>query len=164
MKFMPENSKLLKGAAAAGVAGLGAWWFLGRVEPKAIPELAERMGGYFIIILAGLYLFYRIAHFIYWLADGFISTQRDVATSLGRLSGAVETIAQRDDARGRENEVLLGHIGRKVDSLSAALEEQFSELAKHLDESVRFGGQFQYRLTEVEKQLGLRTAESREGG
>lgn len=135
----PVNRRFLKATLAGGAGGLIAVLiFLLEQRPELAQVLIERIlvawGPQFIIVLV-------LLAFLYVLADRYaprlIRAQSETALALQDLARSVEQLASRDDAFRREQDVLLNHVARRVDSLHKLFESHRRVLNGHLSRLTR---------------------------
>ena len=133
------NRRYLKATLAGGAGGLIAVLiFLLEQRPELAQVLIERIlvawGPQFIIVLV-------LLAFLYLLADRYaprlIRAQSETALALQDLARSVEQLATRDDAFRREQDVLLNHVARRVDSLHKLFESHRRALNGHLSRLTR---------------------------
>ena len=124
------NRRYLKATLAGGAGGLlTLLFFLLEERPELVQLLLERVviawGPQFVIVLL-------LFAFLYLLADRYaprlIQAQSETALALQTLAGAVQQLVARDDAFQREQDVLLNHVARRVDSLHQLLESRLGAL------------------------------------
>ena len=115
---------------AGGAGGLLALlFFLLEQRPELARLLLERVliawGPQFVIVLL-------LFAFLYLLADRYaprlIAAQNQTALALQNLAQAVERIVERENSFQREQDVLLNHVARRVDSLHRLVESQHRTL------------------------------------
>lgn len=125
-----EGRRYLKATVAGGAGGLLALlFFLLEQRPELARLLLERVliawGPQFVIVLL-------LFAFLYLLADRYaprlIAAQNQTALALQNLAQAVEQIVERENSFQREQDVLLNHVARRVDSLHRLVESQHRAL------------------------------------
>jgi hypothetical protein len=138
MSFLPNQPpapngnhfrrRYLKATLAGGAGGLLAiLFFLLEQRPELAELLLER-----VVIAWGpqFFLVVLLFGFLYLLADRYaprlIAAQSETALALQNLAHAVEQLAAREDSFQREQDVLLNHVARRVDSLHKLLENHLS--------------------------------------
>jgi len=128
------NRRYLKATLAGGAGGLLALlFFLLEQRPELARLLLERVliawGPQFVIVLL-------LFAFLYLLADRYaprlIAAQSETALALQNLARSVEQLVARENTFQREQDVLLNHVARRVDSLHKLLESHHRALNGHL--------------------------------
>jgi hypothetical protein len=126
--LQPLNRRYLRATLAGGAGGLLALlFFLLEHRPDIAHLLLERIviawGPQFVILLL-------LFAFLYLLADRYaprlIAAQHDTAAALQNLARAVEQLVARDNSFQREQDVLLNHVARRVESLHKLMENHLS--------------------------------------
>ncbi|MBI2956534.1 MAG: hypothetical protein HYY26_04385 [Acidobacteria bacterium] len=144
----PPGRRYLKATLAGGAGGLLALaFFLLEQRPELAQLLLERVvvawGPQFVILLL-------LFSFLYLLADRYaprlIDAQQETALALQNLAHAVEQLVTRENTFQREQDVLLNHVARRVESLhkvlgahTRALNGHLARLAKPQSASARRG-------------------------
>ena len=128
------NRRYLRATLAGGAGGLVALLlFLLEERPELAQLLLERVliawGPQFVLALL-------LFGFLYLLADRYaprlITAQSETALALQNLARSVEQLVSRENAFQREQDVLLNHVARRVDSLHKLLESHHRALNGHL--------------------------------
>lgn len=128
------NPRYLRATLAGGAGGLVALlFFLVEERPELTRLLVERVliawGPQFVLALL-------LFAFLYLLADRYaprlIAAQSETALALQNLAHSVEQLVSRENAFQREQDVLLNHVARRVDSLHKLLEAHVRALNGHL--------------------------------
>lgn len=139
----PERRRFLKATVAGSAGGLLAvLFFLLEQRPELARLLLERVliawGPQFVIALL-LFLF------LYLLADRYaprlIAAQNQTALALQSLARAVEQIVDRENSFQREQDVLLNHVARRVDSLHRLVASHHRALNGRLSRLACKGGE-----------------------
>lgn len=135
----PANRRYLKATLAGGAGGLiTILVFLLEERPELAQVLIDRIlvawGPQFVIVIV-------LLAFLYLLADRYaprlIRAQSETALALQDLARSVEQLASRDDAFRREQDVLLNHVARRVDSLHKLFDSHRRALNGHLSRLTR---------------------------
>jgi len=120
----PGHPRYLRATVAGGAGGLLALlFFLLEQRPELARLLLERVviawGPQFVIALL-------LFAFLYLLADRYaprlIAAQNQTALALQNLARAVEQMVERENSFQREQDVLLNHVARRLDSLHRLFE------------------------------------------
>lgn len=109
------------GAGAASVGGMLMLLMQDR-------ELAREFGPYFVITLGFLAIGVLFINKAAPLAAQFIETQRHLSEEVGRMAGATQVIAAKDDRRARETELQIAFLATN----SSALLEKMTRLEERL--------------------------------
>ncbi len=130
----PPARRLLKATLAGGAGGLLALLvYVLEQQPELARLLLERVliawGPLFVVVLLLFAFFYRLAD---RYAPRLIAAHHDSATALQNLARAVEQLAAHEDSGRREQDVLLNHVARRVDSLHRLIESHHRSLNGHL--------------------------------
>ncbi|MEE9235396.1 MAG: hypothetical protein V3U28_08165 [Candidatus Acidoferrales bacterium] len=134
--------RYLRATFAGGAGGVVAvLFFLLEERPQLARLLLERViiawGPQFIIVLLLIVFFYLLAD---RYVPRLITAQSETALALQHLAGAVEQLLSRDNAFQREQDVLLNHVARRVDSLHRLFESHHRALNGRLARLARLPG------------------------
>lgn len=135
-KPVPRRARSLgmKATLAGGAGGVLTLLFLLLDQrPELARLLLERVliawGPQFVIVLL-------LFAFLYLLADRYaprlIAAQSETALALQSLARAVEQLVSRENTFQREQDVLLNHVARRVDSLHKLFESHRRTVNGHL--------------------------------
>lgn len=130
----PPSRKLFSASVAGGVGSLLTLaFFLLESRPELTQLLVERVliawGPQFVLALL-------LFVFLFLLADRYaprlITAQSETAVALDSLARAVRQSVERENAFQREQDVLLNHVARQVESLRKLIDQHHRTVTTHL--------------------------------
>ena len=136
----------------AGALGLLYWLFAELGADRTIAA-AEKFGGYFIITIIVLLMFYKAMGLVAGFMERFLYQHAEQTVELRKASDGISDFVAKDDNFREVMRTTVGHTMRTVDATHSAVTEMSRKLDGHLEQSLLHGGRTDHRLTELESKV-----------